>query len=103
MNFFENIPNKCENEIIEVLQSNKNCRIERIISDGHSSEENFWYKQEQNEWVIVLEGSAELEFENQIVKNMKKGDYIFIPAEKKHRVKSTDSNKKTIWLAIFFE
>ena len=36
--------------------------IERIISHVHSSPAGFWYDQAEDEWVIVLRGSAVLEF-----------------------------------------
>ena len=31
------------------------------------------------------------------------GDYVFIPARKRHRVESTDPQHPTVWLAIHFE
>ena len=102
MNFFENIPDSSKEEIIEILAHSQNFRIERIISSGQSSPNDFWYIQEENEWVIVLEGEAELEFENNDILKMKSGDYLLIPALKKHRVKSTSQTEKTIWLAVFF-
>jgi cupin 2 domain-containing protein len=37
-------------------------KIERIISQGQASPPGFWYDQAWNEWVIVLKGSATLQF-----------------------------------------
>ena len=39
-------------------------RIERIVSEGHVSPEGFWYDQDEPEWVALIRGTAELEFEN---------------------------------------
>ncbi len=102
-NIFEKISGSLSKEITEVLISEKVIRIERIISKGHSSPENFWYDQPENEWVIVLKGGAELLFEdgNKRIK-MQPGDYINIPAHVKHRVNSTDKITETIWLAVFY-
>ena len=74
-----------------------------IFSKGHASPENFWYDQAQNEWLIVLKGHARLRFaeEDQAVE-MKRGDYINIPAHCKHRVEWTDPNEETIWLAVHY-
>lgn len=78
-------------------------RIERIISKGHSSELGFWYDQDEFEWVILLTGSAEIEFKEpkQLLK-LNPGDYFLIPPHKIHRVIST-SNTETIWLTVFFK
>jgi len=51
-------------ELIEILAQNENIKIERIISEGHTSPKNFWYNQETNEFVILLKGEAEILFEN---------------------------------------
>ena len=53
-NLFEAIPADLEKEVFEVLIENDNIRIERIISNGHTSPESGWYDQEQNEWVTFL-------------------------------------------------
>lgn len=58
---------------------------------------DFWYDQPQNEWVIVLKGAARLQFEDGMVE-MKVGDFINIPAFKKHRVDWTTPDEPTVWL-----
>ncbi|QOG11584.1 cupin domain-containing protein [Arcobacter sp. FWKO B] len=101
-NLFESLPSiSSKDEDFITLLENKSIKIERIVSSGQSSEDDFWYEQTQNEWVIVLEGDAILSFEDGDL-IMKKGDFINIPAYKKHRVKSTKKNSHTIWLAIFY-
>ena len=61
----------------------------------------FGSEQKENEFVIVLEGDAILQFEDEEVV-LKKGDFINIVANRKHRVKYTNQKKPTIWLAIFY-
>jgi len=102
-NFLVCIPLNIQKEVTERIISNANVRIERIISRGQSSPENFWYDQEENEWVILIKGRARLSFydENKIVV-LNEGDYLDIPAHKKHRVEWTDPDKETIWLAVFY-
>lgn len=92
-------------EIFSDLVKNKNVRIERIVSTGQTSPKDFWYDQEENEFVLLLDGEAILEFkEDDKVKEVKlcKDDYIDIKAHVKHRVKYTDTKKPTIWLAVFY-
>jgi len=89
-------------EIFETLLKTPNIKIERIISFGHNSPIDFWYNQSQNEWVMIIDGEAKIEFEDNIIK-LKKGDYFLIEKYKKHRVEWTKPNKPTIWLAIFFD
>jgi cupin 2 domain-containing protein len=101
-NIFANIPSDLSKEVFESLLEAKNIRIERIISYGQSSPAQGWYDQDENEWVMILEGSAILEFRNKKIK-LKKGDFIEIKAHQEHRVIQTAKDKKTIWLAIFYK
>ena len=55
-------------------------RIERIVSQGHASPEGFWYDQDEPEWVALLQGAAELEFEDGRRHSMGAGDWLAIPA-----------------------
>jgi len=101
-NFFEEIPSSLPREFIEEIYSSQNFRMERIISEGHSSPEGFWYDQNKNEFVILLRGSAILAFEDEPSIHLKPGDYLVIPAHKKHRVEQTDLSQKTFWLTLYF-
>ncbi len=103
-NIFSNLPDKISEEIIENIINNKKIRIERIVSKGHSSPPNYcWYDQDENEWIIILKGSAMMLFYNDISPiTLKEGDYLNIGAHIKHRVEWTDPSKETIWLAIFY-
>ncbi len=102
-NTFEGSFEGITEEIFEEIVSNENVKIERIVSKGQSSPENFWYDQERNEWVIVLKGSAVLLFEGESEPlRLKPGDYVNIPARQRHRVEWTDPDTETIWLAVHF-
>ncbi len=101
-NILDNLPEfPQEEEIFNVLTQKDIIKIERIVSSGQSSPENFWYEQKENEFVLLLSGSAELEFADSIRK-LNKFDYVIIPAGVRHRVKSTSKSEHTIWLAVFF-
>ncbi|MDA7922248.1 cupin domain-containing protein, partial [Verrucomicrobiales bacterium] len=79
-------------------------RIERIISRGHRSPSDFWYDQDTSEWVLILKGEGELIFEdsNEPV-TLKPGDWIEIPAHRRHRVASTSEQEDTVWLAVHWK
>ena len=100
-NLLANIPTSLPEELFETLVSAKNVRIERIVSTGQSSPSDFWYDQDDNEFVIVLQGSAVLEFEGE-ERVLTSGSYLFIPSHQKHRVKSTSQSEPTVWLAVFY-
>lgn len=85
--------------ILQLLAAG-NARAEIITSFSASSPQDFWYDQNENELVSVLKGRAVLNIEGEIVK-MKKGDYITIPSNAKHRVESTSS--KCVWLCIYYQ
>lgn len=90
-----------EKELFENLFKKGNCKIERIVSSGHSTPPDQWYDQELDEWVILLQGNARIEFLNSETTSLKSGDYLFIPAHKKHRVVFTSTEPLCIWLAVF--
>ena len=98
-NLFDDIPSHMPKEVVQTLLQAGDVRIERIISHGHASAADFWYDQPQHEWVIVLKGAARLQFEDCMVE-MKVGDFINIPAFKKHRVDWTTPDEPTVWLGV---
>jgi cupin 2 domain-containing protein len=100
-NVFSQIPQSLVNEEFLTLLEKENLKIERIVSDGQVSPEDFWYDQQQHEWLLLLQGEAELEFTDKKVK-LKVGDFLEVPAHCKHRVSYTSTTEKTIWLAIFW-
>jgi cupin 2 domain-containing protein len=96
------LPGELENEeISEILAFGKEISIERIISTGQASPEDFWYDQEQDEWVVVLQGSARLAWEDGRQLDMHPGDWVLLPAHQRHRVDWTSKNPPCIWLAVF--
>ena len=103
-NFFADVPVSLSEEFAEVLAETNVIRIERIVSTGQSSPEGFWYDQDEHEFVVVLRGEASLLFEDddQAIQ-MTSGDFINIPAHRKHRVESTSANEPTVWLAVFYQ
>ena len=100
-NLFANIPSGLPQELFETILSKPNVRIERIVSQGQSSPEGFWYDQDQSEFVVLLQGLARLRFEDGEVE-MKPGSFIDIPAHKRHRVEWTSLDQQTIWLAVHY-
>jgi|UniRef100_UPI0040472532 cupin 2 domain-containing protein len=100
-NIFEQIiVDKKEEHFFEIFR-NETIKVEKIVSNGQTSPENFWYEQEQSEYILLLEGFAILEFEDYELE-LKKGDCLNIEAMKKHRVKFTSLDEPTIWFAVFY-
>jgi cupin 2 domain-containing protein len=101
-NLFHDLPTSLPDELVEVLLQTAHVRIERIVSTGQSSPKNFWYDQDEGEWVILLRGEATIEFDNEIgMRRMRCGDHVFIPAHQKHRVAATSTKTPSVWLAVF--
>ncbi len=97
------IPENLPEEMLQTICSGNNVNIERIISRGHSSPPGFWYDQEKNEFVLVLQGKAGLRLEGKKdVLLLEPGDYLDIPARVKHRVEWTDPRQDTVWLAVHY-
>jgi cupin 2 domain-containing protein len=100
-NIFADIPEKMEGEWFETILRTSLVRIERIVSRGHSSAEGIWYDQEDDEWVLLLKGSAGLRFEDEEeVAVLSPGHYLRIDKYRRHRVEWTDPSQETIWLTV---
>ncbi len=104
-NLFSNIPaNRISEEFFEDILNTEHFRIEKIVSDGDSSPEGFWYDQNTDEWVILIQGSAGLLFEgSDETVILKPGDYLNIPAHTRHRVEWTDPDQKSVWIAVHYK
>jgi len=100
-NVFAGVPASIPEELFQTLAESQHVSIERIVSHGHRSPRDFWYDQDQNEWVLLLQGAATVRFENEVVE-MKPGDFILIPAHQRHRVDWTTPDEPTVWLAVFY-
>ena len=101
-NIYSEIPEQLPEELFQQLAGNGQVRIERIVSRGHASPEEGWYDQPQEEWVIVLRGSAILAYPDKPSVTLKEGDYVTIAAHEKHRVAWTSPDEPTIWLAVHY-
>lgn len=88
-------------EVAEILLQHKGVRVERILSTGQASPPGYWYDQAEDEWVSVLQGSAALQWEDGSLTEMCPGDWLLIPARRKHRVERSSIIPPCVWLAVF--
>ncbi len=102
-NIFSHIPADLPEELFETLAFADDIKIERIVSRGHATPKGEWYDQDWDEWVLLLQGHANISYQDGNKAGLKKGDFILIPAHKKHRVDFTSSQPDAIWLAIHFK
>ena len=78
----------------------RGVRIERILSSD--TPDSVRYDQEQDEWVVLLEGRATLEMAGENL-HLAPGDHVFIPAHTPHRVTATFPEPRCLWLAVHIE
>ena len=97
-NIFEGVTKVSGQEQFATLFDSPTVKIERIVSDSYQGPQGFWYDQAQTEWVVVLKGEAELEFDGGDFVRLRAGDYLTIPSHIRHRVRLTDA--ETVWLAV---
>lgn len=82
-------------EQFTTLLEHKNVKIVRIVTT--SLPEGNSYCQDEDEWVVVLEGEAALEIAGE-KRVLRKGDTLFIPAKTSHKI--LHAAKGTLWLAV---
>ena len=86
-------------ELTAILAENENVSIERIVSTGQVSD---WYDQSQTEFVVLLQGEAVIEYDNDRSVALSKGDTVLIPPHERHRVSYTSSEPPCVWLCVFY-
>ncbi len=102
-NLFTTISPEVPGEIFEILLEAGNFRLERIVSHGQATPPGEWYDQDTHEWVALLSGAAGLRFEDEAAPRvLRPGDYLLIPAHRRHRVEWTDPEAPTVWLALHY-
>lgn len=82
-------------ERFDTLLQHRQLVVERIVSAAGASSAEF--VQAQDEWVLLVRGSAVLEVAGQ-ARALEAGDYLFLPAGTPHTVKHTSGD--ALWLAV---
>lgn len=95
MNLFSLAEPASGSESLATLLEYPGVRIETIRSNRAQTG---WYDQEEDEWVVLLEGEAVLEFEMRR-QPLIAGESVWIRAHERHRVAETSANAR--WLAVF--
>jgi len=101
-NLLTSIPDAAEGEVVTSLVTRGGMRIERIVSQGQASPDGFWYDQADHEFVLLMQGHAELEFDDGRTVTLRPGDWLEIEARVRHRVRSTAPDEATVWLVAFY-
>jgi cupin 2 domain-containing protein len=100
------LPNRNDSPVEEVtdLLKNPSFRLEHIVSHGHASPSGFWYDEPQEEWVVLIRGTATLVFAagDSVIGSLDlvAGDSLTIPAHQRHRVETVSDD--AVWIALHF-
>ena len=100
-NLLAKLPEAIHGEVHTALLKRPDIRIERIVSHGQVTPIDAPYDQDEDEWVLLLSGQAEIWLEGSGTHRLEAGDYLFIPAHFRHRVTWTLPDEPTVWLAMF--
>lgn len=101
--FFQDAASGLPDEVSETMLTGRGVRIERIVSHGQASPPGYWYDQDEDEWVMLLEGEAALRFEDgDRLARLTPGMHLHIPAHLRHRVEWTAPDRRSLWLAVFY-
>jgi cupin 2 domain-containing protein len=91
-------------ERVDILMESPGLRVERIVSTGQTTNEDDWYDQAWDEFVVLVAGAARLRLEGEGEDRvLEAGDWLLLPAHCRHRVTWTQSDPPTVWLAIHYE
>ena len=87
-------------ELVELVGGGEGVAIERIVSTGQATPAGEWLQQDRDEWVVLVEGEAELAYDDGLRVRLSSGDHLVIPAGERHRVEWTRRDPPCIWLAV---
>jgi cupin 2 domain-containing protein len=100
INLFDDLPAGADGEIFTEVLSRPGVQIERIVSTGQVTPMDQPYRQEHDEWVLLLAGAAGLRIEGEAERTLRPGDHVLIAAHRPHWVTWTAKDEPTIWLAV---
>ncbi len=84
-----------DGERVEPLVRVRNLAVEQILSGRLPAPVD--YRQDQDEWVVVLSGSAVLDVDGERLE-LGPGDWVLLESGTPHRLESTE--RETSWLAV---
>lgn len=96
MNIYEIAEPAAQMELFVPLHQSSNLKIEAIRS--RLSLPGEVYDQAEDEWVVLLRGTARLEIEKK-EHLLCAGDHLFLPRHTSHRVLSTSDD--ALWIGVF--
>lgn len=99
-NLYQNLPPTGSTEAFEILLQQTGLTTERMVSRRHCSPRSGWYDQHTREWVVVLQGRGQVQFEDGEIRDLGPGDYLDIAPLRRHRVSWTAPEQDTNWLAV---
>ncbi len=103
-NLFSPLVASHDDEVFETLVESGSLKLERIVSTGQATPPGEWYDQDRDEWVALLSGSATLRIEDPAeVVQLVPGDWLLIPAHRRHRVEQTANDSESVWIALHFD
>ena len=85
---------------MERVAGGEGVAIERIVSTGQATPAGEWLEQRRDEWDVLLDGEAELAYEDGSRLRLSAGDHVVIPGGTRHRVEWTRTEPPCIWLAV---
>jgi cupin 2 domain-containing protein len=94
-NLYEDALPPATGERFDTLLSHQGLVIERIVSTSRIVSQE--YVQEQDEWVLLLQGEARLDVAGRTVP-LRAGDYLFLPSRTPHTVLQVSDG--SLWLAV---
>jgi len=99
-NLFAKLPAARRAEAFTELLQRPGVRIERIVSNGQATPEDEPMVQEQDEWVVLLQGEAGIRIEDSSEVTLRAGDHLTIAGGQRHWVTYTAKGEPTVWLAV---
>ena len=99
-NLLDKLPAAKRAEAFTDLLARPGIRIERIVSRGQAMPDDKPMVQDNDEWVLLLQGAAGIRIEDSDEVRLQAGDHLFIARGQKHWVTWTAKDRATVWLAV---
>jgi mannose-6-phosphate isomerase-like protein (cupin superfamily) len=102
-NLLDKLPAAKRDEAFTELLARPGIRIERIVSRGQTTPEDSPMAQDNDEWVLLLQGAAGIRVEDSHEATLGPGDHLWIGRGQKHWVTWTAKDRPTVWLAVHLD
>lgn len=88
--------------LVESLLESNIIKVQRVVAQGQASNPGVYCPQPDNDFLIMLKGQMDLDYEQSSKVSLRPEDFIVTTEGQTNRIDSTSRNEDSVWLKVNF-